>query len=167
MAEPRGTSAESRRDLTTIVRRRSPWITLLLAELAAVVLGGTLVVGLYSSKIAATPEGFDLLSHRSWSLIGFAIVIGAASAATVQMLKQFLPVRAALQRRWVMEWIGDRCAVEALWADWLERQKIPKDDSSAKGHFSRTEHRSGRGTGDRPAGRLRPAGLAARLRPGR
>jgi len=103
-----------------------------LAELAAVVLATTILVGLYSSKIATTPEAFDLLSHRSWSLIGFAIVIGAASTATVQMLKQFLPVRAALQRRWVMEWIGDRCAVEALWADWLERQKIPKDDSSAK-----------------------------------
>lgn len=103
-----------------------------MAELAVVVLGGTFLVGFYGSKIAVTPEPFDLLSHRSWSLIGFAIVIGAASTATVQMLKQFLPVRAALQRQWVMQWIGDRCAVEALWADWLERQNIPKEGSSAK-----------------------------------
>ena len=132
MEEPRGTSAESQRKLITIVRRRPPLSTLLLVELAGAVLAGTLLVGFFSSSITVAREPFDLLSHRSWSLIGFAIVIGAGSAATVQMLKQFFPVRAALQRRWVMEWIGDRCAIEALWADWLERQKIPKEGSSAK-----------------------------------
>lgn len=123
---------KSQRELTTIVRRQRPWSTFLLAYLAAVVLAGTVLVGFLSSRIAVTREPFDLLSHRSWSLIGFAIVIGAASAATVQMLKQFLPVRAALQQRWVMEWIGDRCAVETLWADWLEGQKIPKEGATAK-----------------------------------
>jgi hypothetical protein len=132
MSEPEGTSAESQRNLTTIVRRRPSRGTLLLVELAGIVLLGTIVVGLYSSRIAATPEAFDLLSHRSWSLIGFAIVIGAASTATVQMLKQFFPLRAALQRQWVIEWIGDRCAVEALWADWLIRQTIPEERSSAE-----------------------------------
>ena len=79
----------------------------------------------------AKQEAFEVLSHQSWSLLGFAIVVGVASAATVQILKQFLPVRGVLQRRWVMDWIGNRCAVKALWSDWLKRRKF-KESADAQ-----------------------------------
>lgn len=132
MSEVGEESKESPRNLITISRRRRPVITRLLAVLGACFLIVIILVDLFSSRIAVTPEAFDALSHRSWSLIGFAVVIGAASAATVQMLKQFLPVRAAFQRRWVMDWLGDRCAISALWADWLrQHESVAKDDSLA------------------------------------
>lgn len=119
---------DRRRHLATIDSGPSEfrrfWLPTLVAAvipIAALIVG--LIVSSRTSKLVVHREAFGLLTGRSWTVLGFAVGIGVASAATIQVAKQLLGVRSRFQRRWVMDWIGDRCAIEPLWADWLERHR--------------------------------------------
>jgi hypothetical protein len=96
--------------------------------LAAVIIG--LAATHRTSKLAIPREAFNLLTQRFWAVLGFAVAIGVASAAAIQLAKQLLWVRSRFQRRWVMDWIGERCAIEPLWADWQENNHMTESYSS-------------------------------------
>ncbi len=114
--------------------RRRAWLAAAAAALVAavvIVIIARLVATHKTSKIAVPREAFNLLTQRFWAVLGFAVGIGVASAAVIQLAKQLFRVRSRFQQRWVMDWIGDRCAIEPLWADWLEQHPKIEGNSSA------------------------------------
>jgi hypothetical protein len=112
---------------------RSPWRLAVVG--AALVIIVTIIVVLATTqtapKLAVPREAFNILTQRFWAVLGFAVGIGVASAAAIQLAKQLFRVRSRFQRRWVMDWIGERCAIEPLWADWLERHRAIERTLSA------------------------------------
>jgi len=117
-----------RRRLATIGRgpsafRRFWFPTLVGAGLPIVALVVGLIVSSRTSRFVVHREAFGLLTERSWAVLGFAAGIGIATAASIQVAKQILGVRSRFQQRWVMAWIGDRCAIEPLWSDWQEQNR--------------------------------------------
>jgi hypothetical protein len=100
------------------------------AVLAIIVLLIELAVTHSGPKVTIPRETFNLLTQRFWAVLGFAVGIGVASAAAIQLAKQLFRVRSRFQQRWVMDWIGERCAIEPLWADWLKTHPTTESHSS-------------------------------------
>jgi hypothetical protein len=137
---------DHQRSLITIghgrrLSRLDAWLLAVVVVLAL----GLIVLALTPSapKLAVPREAFNILTQRFWAVLGFAVAIGVASAAALQLAKQLFWVRSRFQRRWVMGWIGERCAIEALWADWLERNpKIEGNPSASPDPASASESAS-------------------------
>lgn len=123
------TELDRQRLITTIDQRSSAGWRVMLIAVAAAALAVALFVritALTRTKITVPREAFSVLTQRSWAVLGFAVAIGVASAALIQLAKQLFGVRSRFQRRWVTAWIEERCAIEPLWADWWEQhEKLP------------------------------------------
>src|ERR1051326_5886580 len=91
------------------------------AAIVLVIVAVGFIVALLPSRVSAPREAFGVLTQRSWGVLGFAAAIGVASAAPIQFAKQLFGVRSRFQWGSVRDWIGERCAIEPLWADWLQR----------------------------------------------
>lgn len=94
------------------------------AAIVLVLVAVGLIVALLSPHVSVPREAFGVLTQRSWGVLGFAAAIGVASAATIQLAKQLFGVRSRFQWRWVRDWIGERCAIEPLWANWQKRYSL-------------------------------------------
>ena len=119
---------DRRRQRTTISKGPSRYSgRLLLSGVAAATLATTIAVTINriitqkGLRVTVHREAFNLLTQRVWGVLGFAVAVGVASAAAVQFAKQLLGVRSRFQQRWVVAWISERCAIEPLWAEWMEQ----------------------------------------------